>query len=53
MLLQFWGAFQQIAGFGGVSALAHLGGTAAGVLLWVVWSRIESQPASAPAIEGS
>lgn len=53
MLLQFWGAFRQIAGFSDVSALAHLGGTAAGVLLWGVWRRIESQPAAAAAIEGS
>ena len=44
MLLQFWGACEQIAGFSDVSALAHLGGTAAGVLLWAVWKGTELQP---------
>ncbi len=45
LLLQFWGAYKQIAGFSNVSALAHLGGTAVGVLLWAVWRRTELQPA--------
>jgi membrane associated rhomboid family serine protease/Zn-finger nucleic acid-binding protein len=44
LLLQFWGAHDQIAGFGQVSALAHLGGTAVGVALWWVWRKIELQP---------
>ena len=43
MLLQFWGAYKQIAGFSDVSALAHLGGTAAGILLWVIWRKTELQ----------
>jgi membrane associated rhomboid family serine protease len=50
ILLQFWGAYKQIAGFSNVSALAHLGGTALGVLLWAVWKKTESQPATTTAI---
>jgi membrane associated rhomboid family serine protease len=46
MLLQFWGAYKQIAGFSNVSALAHLGGAAVGVLLWAAWRKTESQPAA-------
>ena len=46
LLLQFWGAHDQIAGFGRVSALAHLGGTAVGVALWWAWRKIELQPAA-------
>jgi len=46
MLLQFWGAYKQIAGFSNVSALAHLGGTAVGFLLWTVWKTNELQPAT-------
>jgi membrane associated rhomboid family serine protease/Zn-finger nucleic acid-binding protein len=45
LLLQVWGAYEQIAGFGRVSALAHLGGTAVGVALWLVWRKIELRPA--------
>ncbi len=41
LLLQFWGAYEQIAGFSSVSSLAHLGGTAVGVALWFFWRRIE------------
>ncbi|HEY3248812.1 MAG TPA: rhomboid family intramembrane serine protease [bacterium] len=37
VLFQAIGAWQQIAGVGNVSALAHLGGAAAGVLFWFVW----------------
>jgi membrane associated rhomboid family serine protease/Zn-finger nucleic acid-binding protein len=49
MLLQFWGAYEQIAGFSNVSSLAHLGGTAVGVLLWAVWRKIELEPATVTA----
>jgi len=50
MLLQVWGAYKQIAGFSNVSALAHLGGTVAGVLLWAVWNKTELQPDTTAAI---
>jgi membrane associated rhomboid family serine protease len=44
--LQGWGAYEQIAGFSDVSAMAHLGGTAVGVGLWWIWRKIELQPAT-------
>lgn len=47
MGLQFIGAAEQISGFSHVSALAHLGGTAAGFLLWAVWKKREAPPACA------
>jgi membrane associated rhomboid family serine protease len=47
ILLQFLGALEQVSGFSNVSSLAHLGGTAAGILFWVVWRKIDSQPAVA------
>lgn len=37
VVLQFFGAWQQIAGFTNVSALAHLGGATVGLLCWVWW----------------
>ena len=37
LILQFVGVWQQLAGWSNVSALAHLGGVAAGFLLWIVW----------------
>jgi len=37
ILLQFVGAWQQKAGVSSVSAFAHLGGAAVGVLMWLVW----------------
>ena len=46
ILLQCWGAYKQIAGFSDVSAMAHLGGTAVGVAMWLVWRKIELQPAA-------
>ncbi len=49
LLLQFWGAHDQIAGFSNVSSLAHLGGTAVGVALWFFWRRVELEPAPAAA----
>lgn len=48
ILLQFWGAYKQIAGFSNVSALAHLGGTAMGVLLWAFWRKTDLQPTAIP-----
>jgi membrane associated rhomboid family serine protease len=37
MLLQGFGLIMQLSGFSNVSALAHLGGVAAGVGLWFCW----------------
>lgn len=37
LILQFIGVWQQLVGWSNVSALAHLGGAAAGFLLWIVW----------------
>jgi membrane associated rhomboid family serine protease len=39
MLLQFWGAYKQVGGFGQVSSLAHLGGVAAGIVMWLCWRK--------------
>lgn len=36
LALQAYGAHEQLAGFGEVSALAHLGGAGAGLLIWLV-----------------
>ncbi len=35
LLMQFWGAWTQLSGFSNVSALAHLGGVAAGLVFWL------------------
>ncbi|MEX2577708.1 MAG: rhomboid family intramembrane serine protease [Verrucomicrobiales bacterium] len=35
--IQAFGSWQQVAGFGDVSHLAHLGGALAGVVCWLVW----------------
>ncbi len=40
-LLQSIGVIEQISGFSAVSSLAHLGGTAVGIGLWVLWRKIE------------
>ncbi len=45
LLLQCFGAYEQVAGFNGVSSLAHLGGTAVGVALWFLWRKVELEPA--------
>lgn len=39
VLLQGIGIWQQLGGFSRVSAAAHLGGAAAGLLAWVLWRR--------------
>jgi len=39
LLLQCLLAYQQLAGIGHVSALAHLGGAAVGAVAWLVWRR--------------
>jgi membrane associated rhomboid family serine protease/Zn-finger nucleic acid-binding protein len=45
LLLQSFGVIEQISGFSTVSSLAHLGGTAVGITLWVLWRRVDLQPA--------
>ncbi len=37
LILQLLGVWLQLGGWSNVSALAHLGGAAAGFLLWLVW----------------
>ena len=37
--LQFFGAYSQMKGFGHVSALAHLGGAAVGVIFYLIWRK--------------
>lgn len=37
LLLQGWHAYQQVAGFSNISALAHLGGALVGFLFWLKW----------------
>lgn len=43
LLMQFVGAVMELNGFSNVAATAHLGGAATGVLLWLVWRRVEIQ----------
>jgi len=42
ILFQFVGAWEQVAGVSSVSALAHLGGAATGLVLWLFWRRSNS-----------
>ncbi|MEW6775664.1 MAG: rhomboid family intramembrane serine protease [Bdellovibrionota bacterium] len=50
--LQVYGLLRQVSGYGHVSAAAHLGGAAAGVLWWLFWRRkIEAEEAFG-ALEG-
>jgi membrane associated rhomboid family serine protease len=44
LLLQIWGAGEQIAGFSKVSSLAHLGGAGAGFAAWWYWRKLALQP---------
>ena len=44
LLLQFIGAYEQVAGFSKVNAFAHLGGTAAGVCAWMAWRKLNPDP---------
>lgn len=46
IVIQVWGTYAQIAGFGHVSSLAHLGGVAIGILFWAIWKNLDSQPTS-------
>lgn len=45
VLLQIFGAYQQITGTGSVASLAHLGGSAVGVAFWAVWRHFDQKPA--------
>lgn len=45
ILLQTYGAWAQMSGFSNVSALAHFGGVASGVVFWLIWRKRERQPA--------
>jgi membrane associated rhomboid family serine protease/Zn-finger nucleic acid-binding protein len=42
VLFQIFGAWEQVAGISSVSAFAHLGGAATGVVGWLSWRKIES-----------
>jgi membrane associated rhomboid family serine protease/Zn-finger nucleic acid-binding protein len=44
VVLQCFGVLQQLAGFSNVSALAHLGGAAAGFGAWLLWRKHGSTP---------
>ncbi len=47
LFFQFLGAYQEIAGYGQVASLAHLGGALAGFLLWLTWRKLdEAAPAA-------
>jgi membrane associated rhomboid family serine protease/Zn-finger nucleic acid-binding protein len=48
VLLQTWGAYQQLHQVGNVASLAHLGGVIAGVAFWALWRNLDSKPAAAP-----
>ena len=47
ILFQCLGAWEQIAGISSVSAVAHLGGAATGVVLWLFWRSKTPAPAAA------
>ncbi|HTQ51742.1 MAG TPA: rhomboid family intramembrane serine protease [Candidatus Acidoferrales bacterium] len=49
LFLQGIGTLEQVSGFSNVSSLAHLGGTAVGIALWVFWRKIELVPGSVTA----
>jgi membrane associated rhomboid family serine protease/Zn-finger nucleic acid-binding protein len=46
--LQGWGVHEQFAGFNRISSAAHVGGAITGILLWLVWRKIELQPVDNP-----
>jgi membrane associated rhomboid family serine protease len=48
VLLQFLGIAQQLSGFANVSALAHLGGAAVGLVFWFVERTKEDVPRGKP-----
>jgi membrane associated rhomboid family serine protease len=48
MALQFLGVFEQMNGLSNVSAMAHLGGAAAGIVAWRVWRDIDCTKPKSP-----
>jgi membrane associated rhomboid family serine protease len=44
LLMQSFGVVMQLSGFSNVASTAHLGGSAAGLLLWLWWRKAERQP---------
>jgi membrane associated rhomboid family serine protease len=48
IVLQIIGAFEQVAGVTSVSALAHLGGAAVGVVCWLVWRWVKKDAVAGP-----
>jgi hypothetical protein len=44
LMLQCWLAVEQMWGMGNVSALAHLGGFAVGVVAWMLWRMGHAPP---------
>ncbi|MHC4079669.1 MAG: rhomboid family intramembrane serine protease [Planctomycetota bacterium] len=47
VMLQFWYAYLQMEGLISVSALAHIGGAAAGVVTWWFWQRSQGPAVAA------
>jgi membrane associated rhomboid family serine protease len=43
-LFQIIGTLEQKAGMSSVSAAAHLGGAAVGILAWLVWRKPNDKP---------
>jgi membrane associated rhomboid family serine protease/Zn-finger nucleic acid-binding protein len=41
----------QLSGFGNIAAFAHLGGAAAGFLLWFTWRKMAANPNPAPLVQ--
>jgi membrane associated rhomboid family serine protease len=46
LLLQCFIAYAQVAGFGHVSALAHLGGATTGFVMWLAWRNLDLRKTS-------
>jgi membrane associated rhomboid family serine protease len=46
LIMQTFGAFMELSGNSDVASTAHLGGSAAGFLLWRHWRKKEPQPAT-------
>ncbi|HTR42628.1 MAG TPA: rhomboid family intramembrane serine protease [Pseudomonadales bacterium] len=45
LLLQFIGAYMQVAGFSNVASFAHLGGVLTGFVLWLWWRKLGAKNA--------
>jgi membrane associated rhomboid family serine protease len=46
LLMQSYGLLMQLSGLSHVASTAHIGGSAAGFLLWWIWRKAEQQPAT-------